>query len=382
MKHLMTNTKKAGGESFKIIAIMQLPPPIHGQSIMNQTIYDSQLINESFNFKTLPLHFAELGNIGKPSTKKLWKMIYYLIVIFKELKKFKPDLVYFTLSPTGFAFFRDSLFVILIKSFRIKIVYHLHGTGIKEKSNNILIKYLYRFVFKNSNIILLSKLLKYDIKHLIDNNNTIYYLSNGIPCSPINVELFDLKLKNDYPVLLYISNITKTKGFYELFKIASLLKDKGIKFNLLIVGGIKDIDLNEINRMIDFLSLKEYVRFLGPRYGNEKYSILSQSDFFVYPTCKDAFPLVLLEAMSMGIPILSTVEGAIQDIVDEGKTGYLLMKKDEKKFVEKLEILFENKNLKNEMSINSKKKFETHYTKERFESNFIDIFQTIFTKMF
>ena len=74
---------------------------------------------------------------------------------------------------------------------------------------------------------------------------------------------------------------------------------------------------SKLNQKINDLNLQEYVTYLGKKYGDYKYEIFQSSDIFVFPTFyhNECFPLVLLEAMMFGLPVISTSEGGIPDIV-------------------------------------------------------------------
>lgn len=355
---------------------MHLPPPVHGESVMNQTIHESKLINENFNFKTIPLHFTTLSAIGKPSINKFWKMIYYLFIIIENLNRFKPDLVYFTLSPIGYPFYRDCIYVAIIKCFKVQIVYHLHGKGIINKSENRFNRLLYNFVFKCSKVILLSPLLLEDVLTVISKKTQIIYLANGIKTNKRN--FIAPSNHNDPPVILFLSNIEKTKGVLVLLDAVGHLAKKKLKFTLKLVGGIvPSIPKKDLIKRLN--KLKGYVDYLGPIYGNEKYNILISSDIFVFPTyyTNEAFPLVLLEAMQAGLPIISTFEGAIPEIVKNGDNGFLVKQRDSKALADKLESLLKDENLRERMGKSGQQKFLNSYTSEIFETKLNNIFHEI-----
>lgn len=361
----------------KILAIMQLPPPVHGQSIMNQIIHQSELINNKFDLTVIPLHFAKLDNLGKADIHKFIKMIYYAYVLIKNFFCSKPDLVYFTLSPVGFAFYRDCLYVTLIKIFKVPIVYHLHGKGIKEKTKNKFIKFIYSFVFKNSSVILLSTLLRSDLEGVVGRSTKIFYLPNGIAeAIPFQTVDHHQTSSEKAPILLFLSNIVKTKGVFVLLEAVEYLIKKKIRFKLKLVGGIEpSISKKKLYKKIE--PLNDFVEYLGPKYGNEKSEIFASADIFVFPTYNEAFPLVLLEAMQAGLPVISTYEGAIPEIVGDGETGFLVKQNEVGDLADKIEILLKDDILRKKMGQEGKKKFFKNYTIEIFEKNLKNIFDGI-----
>ena len=75
---------------------------------------------------------------------------------------------------------------------------------------------------------------------------------------------------------------------------------------------------------------KNIIRLLGPKFGAQKSAILQHADIFVFPTYypNECFPLVLLEAMQQHLPIISTHEGGIPEMVMQGRNGMLVEASD------------------------------------------------------
>jgi len=361
----------------KLLCIMQLPPPVHGQSVVNSIVDSSKAIREKFDYKAIPLRFADLLNLGKFSFKKILKMLLYCFVIIGHLMVFRPKLVYFTITHIGAPFYRDCVFVFILKLFRKKIVFHLHGKGIKNNLDSSFKRFLYRNVFKNCSIIVLAESLKYDIESIAENCN-IYTLANGLPGPD---QTCNSKNQSAFPELLFLSNIEITKGVFTLLDSLEILKKNRIEFKAVFAGGlVKSISLLDFERQIETKELKDFVSYVGPVYGEDKSKILNKADVFVFPTYNDCFPLVILEAMQDGLPVVSTFEGAIPDIVDDGVTGFLVPQKNPQALAEKLKILINNPELRLKMGEAGRKKFFEKYTVDKFENNLVDIFNKILEK--
>ena len=116
----------------RVLCVVQLPPPVHGVSMMNSIVVGSDVIHSRFDLDVFPLRYSRSFKefTSGTSFKKIFRMLaYYLRFVFRLLFH-RPDLVYFTLTPCGGAFVRDSLFVFLAKFFHVRVVVHLHGKGI------------------------------------------------------------------------------------------------------------------------------------------------------------------------------------------------------------------------------------------------------------
>lgn len=357
----------------KILLFLKLPPPITGATLMNKYVAESKLLRNNFKIHTIAISYnSSVSQMGSYSFAKFFKIIKYNSTLIKELIKFKPDLIYFQISPLGFAFLRDSLFVFTMKLFRKKIVFHLHGKGISQQLNNPMKKLLYKFVFKNQDIITLSELLDYDIKDVF--KGRIFHVPNGISKVDYND---NEKPINKVPKILYLSNLIKSKGILDFLDSLEILAHKNIDFNVSIVGEEADLTKQELNLLIDKKNISKSVMYLGSKYEKEKNTFFLQSDIFVFPTKNDIFGLVNIEAMKFGLPVVSTNEGAISEIIDDGITGFIVDKNSPGLIADKIEFLINNPKKRIEMGKAGREKFLNNYTIDIFEKNMKNVFEKI-----
>lgn len=164
----------------KILFLVQLPQPVHGASIMNKSVVTSKIILDEFETRVIPLKFVTtMRDIGIVSPIKLVVMVIVGFQIINACLSFRPKMVYLSLSPVGFAFYRDVLFIMILKIFRVKRVYHIHGKGIRDKAYRSRIhRLLYRVVLKGSYVICLSDNLKNDISSFPAKK--VFVVNNGI----------------------------------------------------------------------------------------------------------------------------------------------------------------------------------------------------------
>lgn len=89
----------------------------------------------------------------------------------------------------------------------------------------------------------------------------------------------------------------------------------------------------------------------------------------VFPTyySNECFPLVLLEAMEQGLPCISTNEGGISDIIEDGKNGFIVEKQNAECLANAMEILLNDKEMRLKMGNEGRKIFKTHFTLSVFE---------------
>ena len=203
----------------------------------------------------------------------------------------------------------------------------------------------------------------------------VYICPNGIPVSKNP----PIKQSHDGFNILFLSNMMKEKGVWDLIEACRILKEKGKIFHCHFIGKWSDITEDEFNIQVQKYNLKENITAHGAIYGSNKIDFFQLTDVFVFPTyyANECFPLVLLEAMEQGIPCISTNEGGIAKIIKENHTGYIIERKRPDLLAEKLEYLINNPNLCQTIGKAGRTEFLKQFTKEQFENKLTKILNSI-----
>lgn len=370
-----TSMVKVGFTKSKVLFILHLPPPIHGAAVVGSYIKNSKFINDEFDAKYINLSTSiNLNEIGKGGFKKIVTFLSLVKNVASTIRRNKFDICYMSLTSSGPGFYKDLIIIIILKIANSNIIYHFHNKGVRQASNNWINRFLYKYTFRNTKSILLSAHLYSEIKMYVKADN-IYYCSNGIP------QLFPAFNKKDssamtYPAackILYLSNMMVAKGVYVLLDALKILKSKEMVFDCCFVGAWSDITPELFKAKVAENGLANFISAHGPKYGDEKQSFLAEADVFVFPTLNETFGLVTLEAMQCGLPVVSTWEGGIPDVVVNGETGFLIPKNSADELANKLELLIRLPDLRAKMGAAGKRRYEKLYTLDKFESNFITV---------
>ena len=333
---------------------------------MGQYIRKSNLINKTFKCRYIILGTsADFSEIGKFQIQKVFKYIFIIFSSIRNLLFHRPDLCYFAITVKGLAFYKDLIIVILFKCFGVKLIYHLHNKGVSICKDKAIYNFFYKLVFNNAEVILLSKNLYQDIDKYVP-YNSIYICPNGIPSNNYSSErILTYKKKIN---ILFFSNLYRSKGVYVLLNALKVLKKKGIPFQGTFAGGFGDITGEQFqNKLID-CNIDNNVIYIGEINENDKRSMFINADIFAFPTYFETFGLVNIEAMKYGLPVISTFEGGIPDIIEDGKTGFLIPKHEVNSLADKLEILIKNNELRKSMGMKGRLRFERNFTLQKFEN--------------
>ena len=201
------------------------------------------------------------------------------------------------------------------------------------------------------------------------------FLPNGVEDN-FESHNFDQYVTNKYKQVdclqvLFLSNMIKSKGYFEVLKLAKKTKKQNIHYHFAGAWRAPE-DEEEFFSYIKQNKLSETVSFHGYVNDEGKHKLFKKCHLLLFPTRykKETFGLVLIEAFSYGIPVISTNEGSIPRIVDK-RSGIIL--KNVEKLPEALERI-KDSYINTETASYCRKRFVENYTLQKFESNLLDIF--------
>ena len=269
--------------------------------------------------------------------------------IFKELK---PDVVHTHTSKGGY------IGRIAAKRANIPHVIHqVHGfhftqlSGIKRKiyayAEKWLAKYADVLLFQNMNEFELAKSMHFDKR------TKLLYVGNGIPMEEFkNTEVKTAPQKGEKLRIVCVARLEPVKNHKMLFEATRILKREKLNFEVLLVG---DGHLkNEYVKICEDFGIKDRMKFIGNVDRKEIKDILTSSHVSVLTSFKEGKPRSLMESQTVGLPVVATDVIGTNEIILNGKTGFLVKLGDTKTFAEKIVLLYEKKYLWKEMSQNAK----------------------------
>ena len=181
---------------------------------------------------------------------------------------------------------------------------------------------------------------------------------------------------NEVPHLLFLSNLLISKGVTVLLDALKILKEKEYTFVCQFVGGeTSEMGAVQFSEEVDKRDLNDRVAYVGRKVGEEKEAFFRQSDVFVFPTYyyNECFPLVILEAMEYKLPVISTNEGGIPDMVKDGENGLIFEKQNPYSLADCIAKLLDDEELRVKMGNAGYDKFCREFTLQQFEHRMLDI---------
>lgn len=364
----------------KILIIGPLPPPYHGMTTVTNTILNSFLNKD---YKLIHVNTSDrrpVSKMGLFDIINIWLAFKHFFIFLWICFKEKPNMVYLPIAQNIAGYLRDSLFLVPCRILDIKTVIHLNGGYFRvfyEKSN-ILMKVLIKYTLeKVSAAIVLGNCLKYIFKGIIPEGK-IFVVPNGVEDNfKNNTKKY---FQSNTCQILFLGNLCRSKGVFEILKIIPIITSKCKNVKFIFAGDwMKEDEKKEAIEFIDRHNINSYVEFIGVIYGEIKKKYLLNSDLLLFPTDYpfEGQPFVILEAMSAGLPIISTNKGAIGETIIDGENGYLIGIGDTEQLVKKITELISNIDLRKKMGQRSREIYLERFTKERFIQNLSNVFDTV-----
>ena len=277
----------------------------------------SQLLEHNWKQEDIDMRFLPTYIDKGPALKIMYFVGAYFRIIF-ELVVNKPDVMHIHMSYKG-SFTRKYMIHKLCRMFKVRDVIHLHGSEFKMWYDNTPKKQvkIRRLLREATAFVVLGEEWNRRIKEIEPKTNTI--IVNNTVSIPEKRTKWNDKQYN----ILFLGVLIARKGVSDLLDAINMLKQDGklgsAIFNI-AGSGEEETALKEKSSK---LGLDSYVNFLGWTDGNKKRKLLIENQLMVLPSYNEGLPMAVLEAMSYGLPIISTNVGDIPVAVKNGVNGYI-----------------------------------------------------------
>ncbi|MCD5383923.1 glycosyltransferase [candidate division WOR-3 bacterium] len=232
----------------------------------------------------------------------------------------------------------------------VPMVHTFHTLGLLKSSDQYRLKIEKDTVRKANLVISTSDAEK---SHLVQYYKAKPDKIHYIPCG-VNVKLFKrldpnssrkyLGLSNQR-YILFVGRIDPIKSIETLLSAMTLL-DSTVHL-LVIGGGERESEFERLKKRADRLGITDRVSFLGAKPQSLLPYYYSSAEVCILPSSYESFGLVLLEAMACGTPVIASRVGGIPEVVEDGRTGFLVPPGDDGGLAHRIDQLLEDEELRN-----------------------------------
>ena len=253
-----------------------------------------------------------------------------LIHAWRYLRTFQPDVVHINTSLDRRSLLRDSCFLMLARTRCDRIVLFIHGwqwkLGRRLQSRHHPLRWFCRRAFGLAqHLVVLSRSFADVLEEMVLPGERIHVVPNPVDCGAFPRPAAAAN-PDDQPVwrLLFMARFVAEKGIYELIDAMPGLRDACDRPVELILAG-DGPEMEGARQRCRELGLDDAVVFPGYVTDQQKQQLFESAHVFVFPSrYGEGRPIVLLEALAAGLPLLTTRAGGIGEFVRDGEHGVLL----------------------------------------------------------
>ena len=354
-----------------VVMLGPLPPLVGGMASVMVNLRSSALsrychLTVINNGKTTPE--------GRPFLTGAKAQIRLLYQLVKTIIKQRAKIVHIH-TCSGFTFWRDCIHALIARLFGSRVILHIHGGGFIEfvDSQHYIGKLVIRMALSwVSRVIVLSSSWVSRLKPFAPQAKW-RIVPNGVPIPPCIASIDQLQ-----PTFLFLGNLGKQKGAEDLVRAAQIAIRKGFDGQILLAG--KETtpgQSNTLERLINELNLQSHVRLIGVISGETKVNVFKSADCFVLPSHAEGLPMAMLEAMSYGLPVISTKVGSVPEVITDGVEGYLIEPGDIESLADRIFRLGQDVALRKRMGKAARERIERCYSLDVVVKRLIQVYEEI-----
>jgi glycosyltransferase involved in cell wall biosynthesis len=274
-------------------------------------------------FRFIPLEYL------RRESKGLFNNLLLIWELYKIYKEEKPDLIFhYTIKPNIFGNIASG--IAGIRS--ISVVTGLGSFFVRKSVLQIVIKYLYKFSFIFTEKVFFLNTDDRDLfvkEGIIPSKKEVLVNGEGIDTDYFSPEFCKeySKKRKDHLVFLLIARLLWDKGIEEFVESARKVKERYPEVEFWLLGPLDKANPTAIpSKAIKGWEEKGIIKYLG--VVDDVRPLIYQSDVVTLPSYREGIPRSLLEAISMGKPIITTDAPGCREVVEDGKNGFLVPVKD------------------------------------------------------
>ena len=299
--------------------------------------------------------------VASSKRNKLLRLFDMMLVTYKNRKKI--DLVIIDTYSTS-NFYYAVIVAAICRHYKLPYIPILHGGNLPSRLEKN--KTLSQKLFKGAKVNVAPSRYIMEIFKTEGYHNLIY-----IPNTIMIKNYPFLRRKSIKAKLLWVRSFAEIYNPLMALEIVEILKKQGVEVELCMVGPEKDGTLQRCKKVVGELNLP--VIFTGILKKEEWISLSKDFDIFINTTNFDNMPVSVIEAMTLGLPVISTNVGGMPFLIDSGINGVLMPPKDPQSFVEAIKDLCANPSKTENISCNARSSME-QFDWEKVKKHWIELF--------
>jgi glycosyltransferase involved in cell wall biosynthesis len=353
-----------------VMVVGRTPPPINGESLMIQELLDGHYEGVAMYHVRTNLS-RTISEIGVFQVRKLLMLLKALVDMLVGRWQNRAEILYYLPGgPALYPVLRDIFLLIGTRWLFRYTVFHFEAGGLPEIYPRLpwWLKPLFNLAYRNADLAIFTTESTASAGVALG-AKAVSVIPNCIPDIAHVPLVNSSKLTDSVPQILFMGILCEGKGLLTLIEACSLVQKTGLLFRLVCAGAFaSETFRKEVGELIESYGLTEVICFPGVLTGGMKLQVFREADVFCFPShyYAESFGIVLIEAMSFGLPIVTTRWRGIPDVVGGSGGAFIVEPKRPDLVAEKLEALIRDSELRTVMGKKNREWFCAHYTLEIF----------------
>lgn len=362
-----------------VLVVGQTPPPVFGQAVMVSALLDAHVPGVRLTHVRM-LFSRRVGATGDWGVRKALHVPVVVGRIWRRRIVDHPEVLYYPPSGGGglLPVLRDAVILGLTRPLFARTVLHFHASGLDDNLSRMpaLLRRLVRRPLLNPDAAIhISPSAPAEGAAL--GARHCHLVPNGVP----GPEGYGVHVRPEGPPLLTsVGLISPGKGAGRLVRLSGDLHARGIDHRLRLVGEVESADYQaELLRMAAELGVSDRLEFAGVLTGAEKWRALEETTVFCFPSAhhSETSPLVIIEAMAAGLPVVGSRWRGIPDLVQDGVTGFVVDVEDRPGWAAAVQQLLADPGLAERMGRAGRERYLERHTLDAFQRRMAEVLREV-----
>lgn len=353
--------------AFGVLVAASVPPPITGQSVA------TAMLLRRLERAGVPHRVIDIGrefHTGRASHLRRALEVAILparAALARRHLDAGPQVFYLQLGQSNRALVRDLPLITLAHALGIPAVVHIHGGGFRaafDTSPLPLRRAVELALSRVKLVIVLTEGLRAMLDGLVEPDR-VRVIANGVDQAlAADARASRIQIDAGAPLtVLYLSNLIESKGYVDVLEAARVSAARGWPYRFVFAGSPTETtsvlpdEFARANRL-------DNIEYAGVVSGQDKQVLLRRAQAFVLPTGypTEGQPIAVLEAMHYGLPIITTRQGGLPDVVTDGREGLLVAPRDPEAILQALERMSADRDLRRRIAVHNRQEARRRYT--------------------
>lgn len=357
-----------------VVVVGQTPPPHHGQSIM----ISRMLKGEYPGIKLVHVRMAfsrDFAELKKFQLRKIVELVRIIGGIVGARFRYGAAAIYYPPSgPDLMPVLRDIVILCATRWLFRRTIFHFHAGGLTSLYSTLstMTRVGFRLAFSSPDFAIRPSAGAPEDGAALGARHQLV-VPNGIddPWRP------GREVERTKTNILFVGMLTESKGVLVLARACAELNARGISCIVEVMGRFPSPEVEALIRnQVHALDISDRFCFLGELHGQAKWDAFARAAVFCFPSYyeSETFGVVLIEAMSFALPVVSTRWRGIPEVVVEGETGFLVAPRDFVATADRLELLLGDPELRQKLGAAGRRRFLERYTADSYIKGLSQVF--------